>query len=151
VLLISSLGIGRVFNSTFNVLADTTVVFLGPEGTSLLDPGFRRAAGQGRGINPYEIFGPGTVCPDYSLTKYQGYHQHTSGAIFGILAKPFLSNGTETYQDIEQFLQASQRVPRREDTSADAMDIVTIRYRPGRISTTLSAVNLGVAGKRVSL
>lgn len=134
--LISSHGLPRLFNQTFRVPANTYVAFLGPAGQSLQDPGYQTAARFG--VFPYEIFGPGTMCPDYSLTKFQGYHSHTSGAIFGILAKPFLGEGVERYDDIETFLLNNQQVHRREDVSTDPMDIVTIRYRPGRISTNLS-------------
>ncbi len=151
--LITAHGVPRLFNSTFTVPAGTTVAFFGAEGVALLDPGFRQAARlsrhtpqeelalaprERRGLAPYELFGPGTRCPDYSLTKYQGYHSHTTGAIFGILAKPFLGAGAESYTDIDNFLRDNQTAVRQDDVTRDAMDIVTIRYRPGRISTTLS-------------
>jgi hypothetical protein len=134
--LISSHGVPKVFNRTFTVPANTYIAFMGPAGQSLQDPGYQTAARMG--VMPYEIFGPGTLCPDYSLTKFQGYHSNVSGAIFGILAKPFLGDGVERYADIENFLETNQQLPRQDDAGRDPMDIVTIRYRPGRISTNLS-------------
>jgi hypothetical protein len=127
-LLISAHGCPRLFNRTFRVPPSTTIVFYGPEGVALIDPGFGNiAAGY---VQVYETRGPGSVCSDYSLSKYQGYRGALAGFIFGKIAKPFVSPTGETYQDIADYLaRVSSKV-----------DILTLHANPGKISITLSGV-----------
>jgi hypothetical protein len=130
-LLITSHGCPRLFNRQFTAPANTTVIFYGPHGLALIDPGAANVASGW--VRPYEIYGPGSVCPDYSLTKYQGYRSNVWAAMFGRLAKPFVGNGAETYEALEAYLQ-------NVTATRDLPDILSIRATPGKTSLTLSFV-----------
>ncbi|MBV8907235.1 MAG: hypothetical protein JOZ22_26630 [Acidobacteriia bacterium] len=129
-LLISAHGCPRLFNKSFKVPESTAIIFYGPEGEALIDPGFKDVlAGY---VIAYEILGPAATCSDYSLIKYQGYRGTLAAAIFGKIAKPFVSGEGETYQDIENYLANL-------DAPLD-MDMLTLHASPGKISLTFSKV-----------
>jgi len=130
-LLITAHGVPRLFNRQFVVPKGTTILFYGPEGTALLDPGFRAVAAK-RAV-AYSVSGPETTCSDYSLSKFQGYRGTFAGALFGKIAKPFVSANGETYQEINDYL-AFQAA----NGGSINVDVMTIRADPGKISITLS-------------
>lgn len=121
--MISSHGRAMLFGTTwFTVPHNVTISFLGPQGATLIDPGFEEAATsagprastqKNKPMNAYEEYVSGSICPDYYLTKYQGSH----------------SKGGESYEDINDFLGDPQE---RDSTNAFArfpMDILTVRNR----------------------
>lgn len=67
---ISAHGVQRLGSRTFDIPVGTKVVFYGPDGASLTDPGM--TAISGNKIKPYAT--AERTCPDYSLSKYQGRH-----------------------------------------------------------------------------
>jgi hypothetical protein len=95
---------------------------------ALIDPGFANVISGF--VEPYAISGPESMCTDYNLSKFQGYHSGSfAEAIFGTIAKPFLSATGETYERIEDYLAGA----------SSPMDMLTVRASPGKTSTTLSA------------
>jgi hypothetical protein len=128
-LVISSHGIPRLFNRQFTVPAGTTIVFYGPHGLSLVDPGFKLVVDGW--VRPYESKNPLTTCPDYSLTKWQGYHDNPWARL--PFAGSFLGDGKETYAAIDDYLTNL-------NPTNNTADVLTIRATPGQISITLSFV-----------
>ena len=84
------------------------VVFYGPHGNMIVDPGINSLNNGKIKIFPYEIKGPGSQIHNYELRKYQGKH----------------GEKTETYERIAEVVQQTE-----ENIIQGRIDIATIRYR----------------------
>ena len=82
--LISAHGLQAKSNTAF-AIPDITLVFYGPHGYVLSDPGVGNV---GRGMTKWnEKVAPGAGKQDYELTKYQGKHSK-AGETYGVIQAP---------------------------------------------------------------
>lgn len=125
---------GNSLNRSFTVRKDTELVFYAPHGYTLEDPGIGPIAN--KSAKAFERYKSGSSCPNYTLTKFQGYHGEAAGAILGIVASPFITvtQGAETYQLLKN------RINYVNSKGLDERDILTIRYHPFQTATNLSDV-----------
>ncbi|MBL9006388.1 MAG: hypothetical protein JNJ46_19185 [Myxococcales bacterium] len=77
--ILSSHGLKRlVKGKKFKIPAGVSLYFYGPDNFFLIDPGFEQMLlGD---CMPIEVLTAGESCPNYDLTKYQGYHSSGAGA-----------------------------------------------------------------------
>ncbi len=156
---ITAHGMQRTLNKTFAVPPNTNLIFYGPEGASLTDSG-RGVEDVVEGkIQAYAALGPGAICSDYSLIKYQGYHQGPVAAMVGKAAEPFAGDSTETYHDIGSLFHTNNMLLKADpDDRADQnapepmaiIDVITVRYRPGRLPTNLSDAIASLRGAGIN-
>jgi hypothetical protein len=148
---ISAHGGQSIINSTFEVPRALRLVFYGPHGHSLLDPGLKRLiTGE---IRPFETQ-IGGICPDYSLGKYQGRTHGSVGEAYGDIR--IMDQGYKvekgTVKGIgEDKKEVEIEVDRLKSVNLPlGYDIITIRNRRMRSDPMLSEVISDLAeGARV--
>lgn len=130
----------KCFYPSFTVPANMYFIFFGPHEKPLLDPNYRNVLLGA--FKPYEVFGPGSLCHNYGLWKYQGYHDHAAAGYLGKIAQPFVKPGAETYESILQYYVLLYQINITYSLTHGEVvipkDMLTIRYRPFQVHTTLA-------------
>ena len=119
-LTVSAHGSQTFTHSTFIVPEWSRILFYAPDGYSLLDDGKSLEAlvntSRMLKLMPYEVFEPGSECPNYNLSKYQGRHGRSPFPVVGY----FMSGSNdETYEDVSKLTKGANR------------DVITVRNRVG--------------------
>ena len=123
-------------NRSFKVPAGLTIIFYGPHGAALQDPGVYEFAKKASSAKPEEIISGGQNCRNYLLTKYQGAHAGESGTevveTYDQVARAVSNRDYHRTEKFKKLLSASPDAQRAvyEDLSSDwGGSILTIRNR----------------------